>query len=69
MSDLAEIQPAPESKFPTYREAHLKWEKEYAQGVLSAAGGNKSLAARMAGKDRRTFYDLLRRAGLFGAEG
>lgn len=68
MADVNGDTPPPGFDFPTYNESKAEWEKEYAERVMSAAGGNKSLAARMARKDRRTFYELLERTGLWKRE-
>jgi len=68
---------------PTGREAHLSWkepfniakarmienfEQDYLRHMLVASGGNISLAARKAQKDRRTFFGLLKKYGLTHAE-
>lgn len=43
------------------------FEREYLIEALAAAGGNISEAARLAKKDRRTFFGLLKKYGLSGA--
>lgn len=40
------------------------FEKRYLSGVLRRAGGNVSMAARLAGKERRAFGKLMRKHGL-----
>jgi DNA-binding NtrC family response regulator len=44
--------------------AVAEFERAYLEGLLAEAGGNFSLAARQAGKDRTTLRRLLRRHGL-----
>ena len=39
-------------------------ERRYIRHVLSAAGGNKTVAARILGFDRKTLYRKLERYGL-----
>lgn len=50
--------------YPTYRDAKRQFELRYAAECLARAQGNVSKAARIAGKDRRDFYDLLKRTGI-----
>lgn len=50
--------------FPKYRDAKRQFERRYAAECLAHAQGNVSEAARMSGKDRKDFYDLLKRTGL-----
>lgn len=50
--------------FPKYKDAKRQFERRYAVECLTHAEGNVSKAARIAGKDRRDFYDLLRRTGI-----
>jgi transcriptional regulator with GAF, ATPase, and Fis domain len=45
-------------------EAIEAFERRYLMAVLSQAGGNLSLAARMAGKERSRFCRLVRKHGL-----
>jgi transcriptional regulator of acetoin/glycerol metabolism len=53
------------AELPTMEEV----ERRYIQHVLQAAGGNKTLAARVLGLDRKTLYRKLERYGLPEAEG
>lgn len=53
------------AELPTMEEV----ERRYIQHVLQATGGNKTLAARVLGLDRKTLYRKLERYGLPGAEG
>ncbi len=48
----------------SYREARQEFEKNYLTNVLAIAGGNVSEAARLAKKDRKDFYDAMRKYGL-----
>ena len=55
---------APESPpLPALREARDALEAAYLDAVLQRAGGSVSQAARLAGRNRTDFYDLLRRHG------
>ena len=47
-----------------YREAKAAFETQYYSKLLSAAGGNISLAAKLARKTRKEVYDAIRRLGL-----
>jgi two-component system response regulator GlrR len=53
---------------PTYREFKEKVigasEKEYFKSVLESSEGNMTKAARVAGMDRKNFYEKLRQAGI-----
>jgi hypothetical protein len=40
------------------------FERNYLMGLLSLAGGNVSLAAKLAGKERRSLGKLLKKHGL-----
>ena len=53
---LVEVQP--------FRDAKREFERLYVTQVLELTHGNVSEAARVAGKDRKDMYDLIRRAGL-----
>jgi DNA-binding NtrC family response regulator len=44
--------------------ALAEFETGYLSGVLRAARGNVSVAARMAGKERRSFGKLLKKHGI-----
>jgi two-component system response regulator GlrR len=46
------------------KEAKNRFEKNYLTNVLSLTGGNVSKAARLAGKHRADFYDLLKKHDL-----
>jgi DNA-binding NtrC family response regulator len=45
------------------------FERDYLSGLLSLAGGNVSLAAKLAGKERRSLGKLLKKYGLGSAPG
>jgi two-component system response regulator GlrR len=51
--------PAP----PPLREARDAFERAYLDAVLSRSNGNVTAAARLAGRNRTDFYDLMRRHG------
>jgi DNA-binding NtrC family response regulator len=51
---------------PPYREAKRDFERDYYTRLLQAAGGNVSLAGRMAEKTRKEIYDAVRRLELRG---
>jgi two-component system response regulator GlrR len=46
---------------PSFRDAKRAFERAYVGRVLRLCGGNISRAARIAKKDRKDFYDVLRR--------
>lgn len=48
---------------PTLRDAREAFERAYLDTVLARAGGNVAQAARIAGRNRTDFYDLMRRHG------
>jgi len=56
----------------SFREAKIRFEREYVEGLLMANGGNISHAARDAHKNRRAFWELIRKhnidAGKFKSE-
>ena len=54
--------------FAPFKEAKTAFESEYTSLVLHEAGGNVSRAAEIAGKDRKDFYDLMRRCDINPAE-
>jgi two-component system, NtrC family, response regulator GlrR len=56
-----------EAPLPTLREARDAFERDYLIEALRRSGGNVSAAARMAGRNRTDFYELLRRHGLSAA--
>jgi DNA-binding NtrC family response regulator len=45
--------------FPPYRDAKETFERNYILKALKMCGGNVKKAAKIAGRDRSTFYDLL----------
>ncbi len=49
---------------PSFKEAKRAFETRYVQGLLRRCGGNISRAARLAKKDRKDFYDVIRRTGV-----
>ncbi len=50
-----------DGSFPPFRKAKAEFEKNYVVQALRIAGGKVAAAARMAGKDRKDFYDLLKK--------
>ena len=53
---------------PSFKEAKRAFETRYVRGLLRRCGGNISRAARLAKKDRKDFYDVIRRTGVNPAE-
>jgi two-component system response regulator GlrR len=53
---------------PAFREAKRAFEREYVTRVLRLCDGNISKAARVARKDRKDFYDVMRRNGIDPSE-
>lgn len=49
---------------PSFKEAKRAFERRYVEGLLRRCEGNISRAARLARKDRKDFYDVLRRTGI-----
>ncbi len=49
---------------PSFKEAKRAFETRYVSGLLQRCGGNISRAARLAKKDRKDFYDVIRRTGV-----
>ncbi len=49
---------------PSFKEAKRAFERRYVEGLLRRCSGNISRAARLARKDRKDFYDVLRRTGI-----
>ena len=49
---------------PTLDEARATFERRYIASLLSATDGNVTQAARIAGRNRTEFYNLLARHGL-----
>jgi len=48
----------------SFKDAKRQFEKQYISQVLRASHGNISRAARLAQKDRKDFYDVMRRNGI-----
>ncbi len=55
---------SPGGEFPRFRDAKLEFEKNYVVQALLITGGKVAVAARMAGKDRKDFYQLMKRHGI-----
>ena len=53
---------------PSFKQAKRAFETRYVRGLLRRCGGNISRAARLAKKDRKDFYDVIRRTGVNPAE-
>ncbi len=53
---------------PSFREAKRAFEREYVTRVLRICHGNISRAARIATKDRKDFYDVMRRNSINPAD-
>jgi len=49
---------------PSFKEAKRAFETRYVVGLLRRCAGNISRAARLAKKDRKDFYDVIRRTGV-----
>ncbi len=49
---------------PSFKEAKRAFETRYVVGLLRRCNGNISRAARLAKKDRKDFYDVIRRTGV-----
>lgn len=49
---------------PSFKEAKRAFETRYVEGLLRRCSGNISRAARLARKDRKDFYDVIRRTGV-----
>jgi two-component system response regulator GlrR len=49
---------------PSFKEAKRAFETRYVTGLLRRCDGNISRAARLAKKDRKDFYDVIRRTGI-----
>jgi two-component system response regulator GlrR len=52
------------SEPPPLKDARDAFERTYLAAVLKRSGGNVTVAARVSGRNRTDFYDLLRRHGL-----
>jgi two-component system response regulator GlrR len=55
-------------RVPSFREAKRAFEREYVTRLLRVCRGNISQAARLAQKDRKDFYDVMRRNSINPAE-
>ena len=53
---------------PSIKEAKRAFETRYVEGLLRRCNGNISRAARLAKKDRKDFYDVIRRTGVDPAQ-
>ena len=53
---------------PSFKDAKRAFETRYVVGLLRRCGGNISRAARLAKKDRKDFYDVIRRTGVDPAD-
>jgi two-component system response regulator GlrR len=53
---------------PSFKDAKRAFETRYVIGLLRRCGGNISRAARLAKKDRKDFYDVIRRTGVDPSE-
>ncbi len=62
--DLFLPQAAGPELVPSFKDAKRQFEKQYISQVLRASRGNISRAARLAQKDRKDFYDVMRRNGI-----
>ena len=51
-------------RVPSFRDAKRAFEARYVEGLLRLCDGNISQAARLAKKDRKDFYDVIRRTGV-----
>ena len=52
----------------SFRDAKRRFERDYVARVLRLCKGNISRAARIAKKDRKDFYDVMRRNGINPAD-
>ncbi|MRG95625.1 sigma-54-dependent transcriptional regulator [Polyangium spumosum] len=75
-AELSEVEPPivlpslaePSAPLPPLRAARDSFERAYLVEALRRAGGNVSAAAKLAGRNRTDFHDLLRKHGLSGAD-
>jgi len=59
---------APGAPFPPFKKAKEEFVRGYLVQCLQAVKGNVAAAARLAGKDRKDFYDLMKRHHLIPAD-
>jgi two-component system response regulator GlrR len=59
---------ADNDEVPSFKDAKRAFETRYVVGLLRRCGGNISRAARLAKKDRKDFYDVIRRTGVNPSE-
>ncbi|MFQ5457583.1 MAG: helix-turn-helix domain-containing protein, partial [Myxococcota bacterium] len=64
VDDLFLQHPAAPDKVPSFKEAKREFERQYISQLLRVSHGNISRAARLAQKDRKDFYDVMRRNGI-----
>jgi two-component system, NtrC family, response regulator GlrR len=73
MPPLAQARPGPSAGELTFHSAKARavesFERDYLSSLLNLAGGNVSLAAKLAGKERRSLGKLLKKYGLGSAPG
>ncbi len=62
------LNPDTGDELPSFRDAKRKFERDYVSRVLRICKGNISRAARIAKKDRKDFYDVMRRNQINPAE-
>jgi len=65
--DSRDLDLKPESKakaLPSFSEAKRAFEKQYIQEILELALGNVAEAARLAKKDRKDFYEVMKKYGI-----
>jgi len=55
---------AEDGDIPSFKDAKRAFEARYVMNLLRRCGGNISRAARLAKKDRKDFYDVIRRTGV-----
>ena len=53
--------PSGTAHFPTFREAKVEFERNYVTRALQMTDGRVAAAARLAGKDRKDFYELMKK--------
>jgi two-component system response regulator GlrR len=54
----------PPDEIPSFKDAKRAFERRYVTSLLQRCDGNISRAARLAKKDRKDFYDVIRRTGV-----